>query len=187
MTSSLAAGKTASIAIRAKTAYRPWLPMKEVTVPETLATSIGGAYPRVTATDWLRSTVPSSFVAVTRRRYWPAVARTPFASRPFQRTFVGPGWRLARKSVRTTAPDPSSSVTCTFAGCASVNDAARFEPLRVTTAAEGAVRKPRVVLSENGRSAVDVLPWSSVAVTEKRQAPSGAGVPSGLLPSQSNR
>ena len=76
---------------------------------------------------------------------------------------------------------------CTFAGWASVNDAARFEPLRVTTAADGAVRKPSVVLSENGRSAVDVRPWSSVAVTERRQAPSGAGVPSGFLPSQSNR
>src|SRR5438270_3939298 len=161
--------------------------MKEVSEPETLATSIGGAYPRVTATDLLKSTVPSSFVAVTRSRYWPAVARTRFASRPSQRTLVTPGWRLARRSVRTTAPDPRSSVTCTFAGWASVNDPARFEPLRVTTAADGAVRKPRVVFSAKGRSAVDVRPWSSVAVTERRQAPSGAGVPSGFLPSQSNR
>src|SRR5919204_2961768 len=58
---------------------------------------------------------------------------------------------------------------------------------RRTVTDAGTRRKPSVLSTANGRSAVERRPWSSTAVTEKRQRPSGAAEPSVFVPDQSKR
>ena len=80
------------------------------------------------------------------------------------------------KSVRTIAPPGRSTAAVTWAGWARTKLARSEEPPRRTVTEAGTRRKPSVVSSVKVRSAVELCPPSSTAVTEKRQRPSGAPV-----------
>src|SRR5438034_8703576 len=111
MTSSLAAGKTASIAISTNTAATPCWARNDVTV---------GAYRRsVNGAD--RSIVPTELTEITRATYEPAGARAPLDVVPSHDSVCVPVSSEAAGSVTTTVPSAVSTRSVTLAGRDSVN------------------------------------------------------------------
>ena len=115
MTSSLAAGNTASIAISRNTAYAPWDPTCEVKLEEMLASTDERVYERRAVNGAVTVALPIAFVATIRTWYSPVVASEPVHRRPFQSTFCGPASSCFERSVAITIPLRFSTVTVTFA------------------------------------------------------------------------
>src|SRR6478672_11366785 len=99
MTSSLAAGNTASTIIRTKTAYAPCDATCEVKLEEMLASTSGRVYERRAVKGAVTVVLPIEFAATTRTWYSPVVASEPVDRRPFQTTFCVPGSSCFERSV----------------------------------------------------------------------------------------
>src|SRR5262249_59700657 len=127
--------------------------------------------------------------AETWTPYAPDSAGAPAPWRPSHATPRVPAANVRRASTRRTTPLVVSTVAVIVAARERTKGpASRVVPLALRSSTLGVTpRLASVSFSVNGRSAADTAPVSSVAVTAKRQLPSGSFAPSGPFPFQLKR
>src|SRR3954467_10851408 len=170
----------------------PWLPTKEVIEATcTRGTRLyfffglglgfggGGGGTTRTVRGVSSATEPISLVAVTSARYRPLCTFAPVSVNPSQTTSKVPALARCRGRRRRTTPAVVRIRGSTVAALVSVNSATARGSLRGTVRSGAIDRGEASVRSRSKvRSAVEVCPVVSVAVTTPRQRPAGSGPPS---------